>query len=809
MASIKILQKLRPLKFAYVIKPRDFSTLDKVVRLNTFLWGGRYNPVFPLYKKTPSSFREKHHLLPKASELLEGNMRFYEPDIIVCGLGVTKEDIPNTPCEIINLTDITDNINDEGRPGYGVGLIEVLKGYYDKEYKFLRRDKLTHYLPAFGNKNGCFLRTVFGDLPNKLDTKIKENIREALEADFIKITPENYLSYMVIGSPCNVHWYNSYQIKIDFTGNVERERYIIFLMNPNSFIDLTDYINLKAAGFTVVPITSDIERSKANKEICLEFINNHAWVHRDNPHAKFGVTLQKSRSISEQELRDFYNFISPPKFKDDDWPKCTMRTWMPDFWSKYHQEQGRVNCAPIIVSKKETDMQGEDKHTRVKTLDPDFISEFGPRTGGARYSNDISIEIRQSKDFEAGIYPSDSKEVAFELGMRDESKWCIKNTGITHICCHSGFSIFFEIQKADKVFLSWLKSKGWKAQISDAGKVAYHMLRHLEGPWGLHFLKSKSLIDFITSSSWPMKAKDFKDKANEIKNRDFGFWDLEKFLRKFIDCKILQLGTELQCSICSRRAWHAVNELDYSLKCPHCLNSFELPSYDPSQIGWSYKTIGPFSASGKSAGAFPVLLTADFFNRETAFGESTTTILSFELEKDGIEKFEVDMALFYRKGSYYDRSTQTIFCECKTENDFSDKDIRNMKTLAQEFPGAMLVFSTLKEDLSTKEKRLLKPFVERCNIYYEHDKPRNPVLILTANELLDRFEPPYCWKDKGGKFEEFAEKNYIHGLLSICQASQKLYLGMNSWSEKWRKEWEKRAKKRKAPATKKRGQISP
>ncbi len=154
-------------------------------------------------------------------------MRLYEPDFIVCGLDVTKEDIPSTPCEVINLTDITDNINDEGRPGYGVGLIEVLKGYYDKEYKFLRRYKLTHYLPAFGNKNGRFLRTVFGDLPNELDTKIKENIQESLEADFIKITPENYFSYLAIGSPCDVHWYNSYQIKIDFTGN-EKGSVLVF-----------------------------------------------------------------------------------------------------------------------------------------------------------------------------------------------------------------------------------------------------------------------------------------------------------------------------------------------------------------------------------------------------------------------------------------------------------------------------------------------------------------------------------------------------------------------------------------------------
>lgn len=791
MANVGIVQKLRPLKFAYVIRNKDFDSLDTIVRLNAYLWGGRYNPVIPLYKKTPPVFRELHSS-PKATELLEGNLRFYEPDFIVCGPGIIKEDILNPPCAVITLSDVMENISKEGAPGYGIGLIEVLKGYYDKEFKFLRRDELAYYFPDFDKKNELFLRTVFGDLPEEVDVEIKENIQETFEVEYSKITSTNYLDHLNNQSPYNLFRLGSYQTKIDFTGNVPRERCLLFLMNPKSFIDLIDLINLKAAGYKVIPTALDIERSEETKKICCDFINTHAWVHRDNPQAQFRVTMQKSRSVSEQELKDFYEFISPPKFEDG-WPKCTMRTWMPDFWSKYHQEKGRVTCAPIIVSTKETDIQDEEQYIHFKALDPDFISEFVPIAGNALYANDISIRAKHPKNFEAGIYPPYSKEVAYELGIYDELEWCIKNTGISHFCHYTDSSIFIETQKAEKVFISWLKSKGWKVKISDAGKVAYHMLHHLGGPMGLRFLKSKTLIDFITSSSKPIKVKTFKAKAREIKNKDFRFWDLDRFLKMFIEYKILQLGTELQCNVCSRHSWHAVNDLDYSIKCPNCLNYFELPSYDPSQIAWSYKTIGPFSASGKSAGAFPVLLTAKFFNGDRAFGNTTTTILSFNLEKDGIDEFEIDMALFYRESSYIDRSTQTIFCECKTENNFKEEDVKNMKTLAREFPGAMLVFSTLKEDLSSTEKKLLKPFVNTCNKYYEHNKPRNPVLILTANELFGERSPPYCWKNKGGKFDEFSNKSHINGLMSICQATQKLYLGINPWYKKWDKEWKRRS----------------
>jgi len=119
MASVEISQKLRPLKFAFVIKPNDFLSLDAVVSLNTFLWGGRYNPIFPLYKKTPSIFREAHHL-PKASEVMEGNMRFYEPDFSQAPEG-------GTPSFVVRALRDTDGAN--------LDRIQMVKGWMDSSAK--------------------------------------------------------------------------------------------------------------------------------------------------------------------------------------------------------------------------------------------------------------------------------------------------------------------------------------------------------------------------------------------------------------------------------------------------------------------------------------------------------------------------------------------------------------------------------------------------------------------------------------------------------------------------------------------------
>ena len=43
----------------------------------------------------------------------------------------------------------------------------------------------------------------------------------------------------------------------------------------------------------------------------------------------------------------------------------------------------------------------------------------------------------------------------------------------------------------------------------------------------------------------------------------------------------------------------------------------------------------------------------------------------------------------------------------------------------------------LKQSILTKtEKKLLRPFVNRCRRYWKAERPYNPVLILTGNELF-------------------------------------------------------------------------
>jgi hypothetical protein len=54
---------LRPLRLAFLVDPSDKSGVLEAIQLNTFLWGGMFNPIVPVYRRTPKAWRVPGELL--------------------------------------------------------------------------------------------------------------------------------------------------------------------------------------------------------------------------------------------------------------------------------------------------------------------------------------------------------------------------------------------------------------------------------------------------------------------------------------------------------------------------------------------------------------------------------------------------------------------------------------------------------------------------------------------------------------------------------------------------------------------------
>jgi len=49
MSSISAHVRLRPIRFAFLVRPDDLSRTIEIFRVNTCLWGGKFNPIIPYF----------------------------------------------------------------------------------------------------------------------------------------------------------------------------------------------------------------------------------------------------------------------------------------------------------------------------------------------------------------------------------------------------------------------------------------------------------------------------------------------------------------------------------------------------------------------------------------------------------------------------------------------------------------------------------------------------------------------------------------------------------------------------------------
>src|SRR2546423_9507859 len=275
----------------------------------------------------------------------------------------------------------------------------------------------------------------------------------------------------------------------------------------------------------------------------------------------------------------------------------------------------------------------------------------------------------------------------------------------------------------------------------------------------------------------------------------------DRIADQLIDSRMIQPGLELQCPHCRQRSWYSVKEADYSLRCSKCFENFNLPANDLRTINWAYRAIGPFSLPQQAYGVYSILLTVHFFTRQ--FGRATTPILSFTAKK-GATSIEADLGLFFRESRYQQTRTEVVFAECKTFNEFGKADADRMLVIADEFPEAILVFATLRKSLTDREKRLLRRVANYGRRSWKAERPYNPVLVLTANELLTTVDPRTVWEQLGGLHAQRARAAIgRRELLQLADDTQQIYLDMKGWHQ-WRNEHRRsrlrRATIRAAPA---------
>jgi hypothetical protein len=178
-------------------------------------------------------------------------------------------------------------------------------------------------------------------------------------------------------------------------------------------------------------------------------------------------------------------------------------------------------------------------------------------------------------------------------------------------------------------------------------------------------------------------------------------------------------------------------------------------------------------------------------------------------------RIEADFILWHQRKVIHglDHRAELVFGEAKSfrgENSeernavadaFEVKDVERMKQLAIRFPGAILVFATMKQagDLSQTEiGRIAKLAAWGREYIHERKQTRAPVILLTGLELFAPYSFSEAWRTAGGRHAEMvnAHRGYTDNLRILADMTQQLYLNMPPYGEWLQTKWDKRNRHR-------------
>ena len=806
MSSISVNIRLRPIRFAFLVRPDDKKRVVEIFCINTCLWGGQFNPIIPFFKRLPPWWERKGYRFENPKQIINGYLDFFEPDFIIEaekglaeGLGFDSKRVLK-PADILELGDE----NDWAR--YGLSVYDLYRDLYKKEFQFERRRK--HNIIHLEAKDSAFTDFVacnFGAFPVHQKLKYFERSYKEVFNPSQKTLDPSILSKLYKSGYTSALRISYSKLKVNYH---EHSDPALFIMDAFESKDLIDFWNLRAIHRKIMAIP--VQWIEELSPFCKEFILANYRPLPRNPH---GVMIQPtsmfSRSIPENDIEE----IHKKYLRVDKEGANVLQTWYPPFWRPTPEIMARTTRPTLEAEEKRIDnpIELDKPEIRFDPLFPEFARDFGNR---CRWANVVRLKDWSHEGQVATVFPCNYKNPSFPKFRLGGEHLLPTSEGLVFFPEYKNISERWELHDGTTTLNTWFKVNKISAVLSDPGRATQQIIQTLGGFWGVGNIAHEGIVRLLNEMSrkpvtHSAHYAEFKNKVGNAVNKDI--WRGRSF-ETLVERKAVELGLELKCSKCGSWTWYPIKQLDYTLICGLCLKQFDFPIAnpgDPDQSKWAYRVIGPFALPDYARGGYSAALAIRFF--ANVIGRMDTSVVTWssgqELELPSGKKSEADFILWHQRKEMLglDHPTEIVFGEAKSfGNDvFKDDDINRMKLLAESFPGAILVFATMKEasQLSKDEIKRIGKLAEWGREYdREKRQARAPVIMLTGTELFAAHSLNQSWKEKGGKHEQLISPAYISVRLDnleiLSDLTQQLYLNLPPYST-WREEkWREKNRKR-------------
>lgn len=798
--------KVRPLKLALLVDPNSASQVREAIRLACSLWGGMFFPIIPMYWRMPASWREGPVRVPPAEAVVQGYIDAFDPDVLVQFGADLPSHIGNTRLTVIKPQDVFGRLSSERElePSFGIAAIDLLHDIFKEYFKYKPKYPAKVVVPTLPSKLGLFWASVFGEYDARMSSAIDDDLSTALEVERTTVTAETYpsLTEPNVFFPRRITaWSLSRRGGLGFGRHA-----CVYFMDASSVEDVVDYWNLRATGRNVIPLPKQFAQEESFKKSVERFLIEERRPWRNDPKHVDVASIVRSRHSTMEEMTAFAKTLSIVSSSQSEPANryYGLQHWYPRVWDEW--ARGKDGGVADIYTEDETAIDistAADLEMRLEPLLPKFASQSWFNSEGV-CANEFDLRLYGADEHLAEVYPKAQgdhliRAISGITGLGGE--WRIGRHGLVHLVRRTS-SESRTVPASEAIFFAWLADHGWKAELSTPGVLAKQIFKRLNGfPRLIADKAILGLIEYMNGGAVGKNAEPIGDggltadrevSVGEVKNKLKGRSGKGSLYDEFLAKGIFKLGLRTRCPDCQRNTWFPLAALRESIECPKCLSTFAAAGNIESSSSWYYRTAGPFSVPNYADGAFAVLLTLDALDDRMLGSLRTTSVPSFTATAPGKVSLEADFAMFWRETSRGDESDGLLFGECKTYGVFEAKDVDRMRYLASIFPGAVLVFSTLRQTLSKREIAALTRLAKSGRKYWKPERPINPILILTGTELLKWERPPYCWTETQQK-----RFQHVHDLLSLCDATQQLYLGLPSWHEDWHKGWERKVERRK------------
>jgi hypothetical protein len=250
MTAISGSLRLRPTRIGFLIDPNDLESLRRIFQVCTCSWGGVFNPIIPVCSVIPEVWTDPPFPAPSPTELAQGYLEFFEPDVYVEArpglaeqIGLARTDLNFGHPRIIPLDSYftADGQYPFSLP-FGMDSFDIYKAMYDREFKFVSRHEHRVALFEADPTASPFIEAVFGGFP--ADGPLQPLSRAYVDVfDPVKLVPnaENWIKVVKEGFRLPLS-FTMESLKRDHSGRTEPT---LFVVDPTNSLDLIDLWNIR------------------------------------------------------------------------------------------------------------------------------------------------------------------------------------------------------------------------------------------------------------------------------------------------------------------------------------------------------------------------------------------------------------------------------------------------------------------------------------------------------------------------------------------------------------------------------------